>query len=341
MNNTVRIIIAFCVVLAIAAAFSAGWFLAGSRVQPELITAPAGVYTPDRNTEYAVGADIFQLSGENRAQIMQAYSIVFTRVEQLNEYCEDEENSDWTLTTGSDGEKLMSYKGRRVAVVTDVDETLLDNSAYYCNALLNGEPTDDASFLEFQRAGGGTALPNSVKLMNFLADSGIEIYYLAERSNPDTDADTYDLTLEQLETLGYPVDDMHLILLDPASATESREDARTAIEAGLKLSNGRRVSADGSGERTRLSLKKHHVVLTLGDSLSDFSADFADAELNAVSRAKLAEKYAPQFGKEWVLVPNAMTGEALDGGIRYGVSALFRALRPAEARTPVAVGTAR
>lgn len=82
--------------------------------------------------------------------------------------------------TANGGKQLM-YQGKRVAVVSDIDDTLVDGVHYTANILgRNGEWTNK-SFADFVMSDGCTALPGAVEFINHCVENGIEVYYVTNR----------------------------------------------------------------------------------------------------------------------------------------------------------------
>ena len=84
-------------------------------------------YSPNPNYEYLVGAAAWQMSGEAHALMMQGFNIAKSNIEDMileaNFNFFSREGYHWSLT---DGEKKLCYEGKPVAIVCDIDDTLVD-----------------------------------------------------------------------------------------------------------------------------------------------------------------------------------------------------------------------
>ena len=90
----------------------------------------------------------------------------------------DESGYYWATEGGA---KRLMYQGKRVAVVSDIDDTLVDGVHYTANILgRNGEWTNK-SFADFIMSEGCTALPGAVDFINHCVESGVEVYYVTNR----------------------------------------------------------------------------------------------------------------------------------------------------------------
>ncbi len=178
---------------------------------------------------------------------------------------------------------------KKPAIVVDIDETLLDNSPYEAYLIKSGNsyPT---GWKDWVTAALATPLPGAVDFLNFVQQKGVDIFYVSNRKIENLEA-----TLQNLKQAGFPqVTPAHLLL---RTNTSSKEARRQTI------------------------LKTHSILLFFGDNLNDFAALF---EKKSVSeRARLADQFRLEFGKRFIVLPNAMYGE-WEGAIydyRWGASA--------------------
>ena len=292
----------------------------------------AGMYSPNEAYEFLVGSVIFQLSAESQAQMRQAFAAARGQIAALALKCLDENEPDWTYETGADGEKRMLYQGKRVAVISDIDDTLVDGVHYTADIVGANGDYNNAAFARFVLSDGCTALPGAVEFVNFCVECGVEFFYITNRYDQgykigQSDSVSsyeksvnggaglyigadgkeigstiyqtlgksfYDITLESMARLGFPIDDRHLIV-------------------------------NRMGTALTVALEPHHVALLLGDQMGDFTDAFSAPELDAVRRAALTEQYADRWGTEWIVLPNAVYGSAFASALKYGVTELFKA----------------
>lgn len=203
--------------------------------------------------EFTMALRYQQQSAEVRALQLQAYNIATERLDAAVEGAEDP---------------------ARLAVVTDLDETVIDNSALLARDLANCHMYDAwDTWLPWERDGHPGLIPGAKAFLDHADSLGVTIRYISDRSDEQKSH-----TLETLEELGLPqVSEDSVLLLGPPKV-ERREI----------------VSAD------------HEIVLLLGDTLHDFDGRFRKTPLDAQKETVDAE--AAKWGKEWIVFPNAGYG---------------------------------
>lgn len=189
-----------------------------------------------------------------------------------------------------------------VAVIVDVDETMLDNVAYQAELLLRGEAFGAASWGAWVSAGVAPARPGALGFARVAAARGVTIFYVTNR---DPDQET--ATRENLLRAGFPLSEqVDAVLMENERPGWGRD----------KESRRAAVAAD------------YRVVLLLGDDLNDFvTAD----RLTLAERRELAERVRRHFGVDWFLFANPMYGswQRALGGNLSGLSAEEAARRRA------------
>lgn len=166
------------------------------------------------------------------------------------------------------------------AIVTDADETLIDNTAFQARRI-----RDDTGFVyEGWRAWvnerRARALPGAVEFFRDAAERGVTVYYVTNR---DHDGE-FQATLDNLRALGFPV---------------------AADGTNLLLRGDPRAPAREKGERRRWVGARHRVLLVLGDNLGDF-LDGVDRGL--AERTALVDAHRERWGRQWIMFPNPAYG---------------------------------
>ena len=363
MNKTTKRILAVLIVLALLGGSGYAAYTYGKQSGFKEGQAQTVCGVDNASLEMLAGGLAWQLSAESNALMEQAFSLATANVEALVSKCNDSENTEWTLETGADGQKRMMHNGVRVAIVSDIDDTLVDGAHYSAEVVGNDGDYNNVSFARFIMSDSCTALPGAVAFINLCVSSGIEVYYVTNRYDQgykvgqsdsqgsyeaSAQADgkgmyckadgteigstlyqtlgksIYDISLESMERLGFPVDDQHLIVNDFKLNGSSKEPARSAIREGAEdYPNGQRSDGNSTGSAVTAKIDAHEIVMLLGDNIADFTDDFSASGLDAVSRAELATQYADKWGTEWIVLPNAVYGDSINYATSYGLKELF------------------
>lgn len=164
--------------------------------------------------------------------------------------------------------------GEDLAIVTDLDETVLDNSALLARDLEACHTyTGWDTWSDWELEGDPTLTPGAARFFRFADTHDVAIYYVSDRF-----AENKDATMATLRELGLPQVESGQVLLYGTS----KEERRAVAEAD------------------------HEVVLLLGDSLPDFHDAFDGA--TAAEQEALVERFAGHFGRDWIMFPNATYG---------------------------------
>ncbi len=166
--------------------------------------------------------------------------------------------------------------GKPMAIITDIDETVLDNSAYEAHQTLQGKDYDPASWYEWTNRASADTVPGAPAFLKYAASKGVEIFYITNREERERQS-----TLQNLRQFGLPnTDDAHLIL---------------------------KTTTSGKEPRRQMVLSTHQVVLLMGDNLADFSSLF-DKKSEEV-RLQHTVLSASDFGKKFIVIPNPVYGD--------------------------------
>jgi 5'-nucleotidase (lipoprotein e(P4) family) len=196
-----------------------------------------------------------QRSAEYKALCFQAYNLARLRLD----------------------EALRKPGSKPLAVVTDIDETVLDNSPYDAMRAANNQEFDPKTWKAWTGKAIADTVPGAPSFFKYAASKGVAVYYVTNR-----DEDERVPTLKNLQLYSMPnADDAHLLLRQTASSKESR---RQQI------------------------LKTHNIVLLCGDNLPDFNLlyDNKPAEQN---RQAVTEQLKKDFGSKYIVIPNPSYGD--------------------------------
>jgi len=170
-----------------------------------------------------------------------------------------------------------------LAIVVDVDETVLDNSPFEAKSIL--ENTDYPKYWgEWCELASAKALPGAAEFLNYAASKGVETFYVTNRK-----VEFQEATMNNLSAKGFPfVDDAHMFL----RTTESSKEARR-----LEI------------------LKTHEIVILMGDNLNDLTDVFENKFRE--ERHQLISSMRTEFGKKFIVLPNPMYGEWINALLKY------------------------
>lgn len=163
------------------------------------------------------------------------------------------------------------------AVICDVDDTLVDTSAFGVQALFDDLPYSHADFADWAARADAPALAGAASFLRGVADRGVTVFYVTGRGE-ESRADTR----RNLERLGFPL----------------RADRETVLC---------RSDTSDKGPRRAAVAREFRVLLLLGDNLADFSSRFTALDVEA--RRAAAREAAPWWGERWIVLPNAAYGD--------------------------------
>jgi 5'-nucleotidase (lipoprotein e(P4) family) len=172
-------------------------------------------------------------------------------------------------------EQIALKHDKPLAVVLDIDETVLNNSPQTAQQIIDGEPYSDAFWEEWCMLAQAEPTPGSLDFTRMAADRGVEIFYISNRK-----IHLLDVTLRNLREKGFPnADSAHVLLNTDTSVKDARR------------------------EKVR---EYHDIVLLIGDNLRDFSGIFDNREGDACQQQVRENRQL--FGQQYIILPNPMYG---------------------------------
>ena len=351
-----------CIVRAVLCALAAAVLVAsgvgiGYLMHPKQEPVQQAGYSPNPAYEYMVGATAWQMSAEAHALMMQGFHLAQRNVDDMVAKADNGQGGyHWVE---ADGQKHLYFEEKQVAVVCDIDDTLVDGVHYTANVIGKNGAWNNKAFTDFIQSEGCTALPGAVAFANHCVDNGIALFYVTNRYDQGykvsengyagqqgyKKADgtvigsstfdlygktTYDITMESMAKLGFPVNDpaadnYHanaiLIVNDTKLNGSSKEWVRQGISNGGAIRTGERAQESTAYPET-VDLSGHHIALLLGDDLNDISQIFSDSK-SAVDRVALTIENIDKWGAQWIVFPNAVYGSSANYAAQYGFPALF------------------
>lgn len=170
------------------------------------------------------------------------------------------------------------YEHKKPAVILDVDETVLDNSAYNARNLEMKLEYSTESWNAWCLEEKALPIAGALDFINAAKGIGVEVFYITNRQD-----DVRQATLNNLKALGFPVDEDHLM-------TKNSDEGRDAN----KISRRAAVAED------------HRIVLLIGDNLSDM---FTGMDVrNTKRRNEIAAEKTALLGSRLIVMPNPVYG---------------------------------
>lgn len=207
---------------------------------------------------YEMGLKYQQKSAEVMALQLQTYKLA---TEKLNEKVKQKQRQ------------------HNLAVILDIDESIVDNTALYARDIENcHDYTAWDTWDEWEVKGHPKLIPGAKAFLEDADRQHVAIYYVSDRTEKNK-ADT----IKMLNSFGLPQVSDSSVLLD----VSSKEQRRKAIMA------------------------KKDVIMLIGDSLPDFAAEFKTKK-SAEEQRKLVEKTSANFGDSWFILPDAAYGSWTD-----------------------------
>ncbi|MEP6948153.1 MAG: 5'-nucleotidase, lipoprotein e(P4) family [Ginsengibacter sp.] len=198
-----------------------------------------------------------QKSAEYRALCFQAFNIAYQRVDEI----------------------ILAKTEKPKVIITDIDETILNNSPYEAHQTLRGKDYEPASWHEWTSMVNADTVPGSLGFLKYASSKGLEIFYVTNRDEEERNA-----TLKNLQKFNFPnSDNGHLFPLQTTSSTSSKEERRKSIAAA------------------------HTIVMLMGDNLGDFS--FLFDKKNIDERLQNVSSVAAEFGSRFIVLPNPVYGD--------------------------------
>ena len=183
---------------------------------------------------------------------------------------------------------LKKHHQKPLAVITDIDETLLDNSPNTAGRAIQNKDFDQRAWHAWTAKAIADTVPGAPSFFKYAASKGVAVYYITNRAEDERES-----TLKNLKLYHLPYsDNKHLVL---KSTTSSKETRRIEV------------------------LKTHEVVLYCGDNLPDFNALY-DAPYTEQSRVAATQKLKKLFGDKYIVIPNIGYGDWENALLRGAVT---------------------
>ncbi len=206
------------------------------------------------NQQSVMAVNWFQQSGEYQALTWQAFNLAKMAFDQA-----------------------PGLTGKPKAVIVDLDETMIDNSAYSAWQAKHAQAFSGKTWSAWTQARQATAVPGAVEFANYVNSHGGTLFYISNRDQQD-----YVATVENLTQLGF-----------------SGVNEKTV-----------RLSTGNSNKQERFDAVKnagYNVVLYIGDNLNDFGG--ATWHQGNAQRQQFVNLNHSRFGTQFIVLPNPLYGD--------------------------------
>jgi 5'-nucleotidase (lipoprotein e(P4) family) len=231
-----------------------------------MLLAPLGAFAEDPpqaaygvkdlNEQLVMALAWVQTSAEYRALCYQSFNLAGMLV-------------DKAVAAKAAGDKPL-------AIVADLDETLIDNSAYDAGLIGTDNAYAGKTWTLWELAAQARAVPGAVDFLSAAAKKGVEVYYVTNRDQAGLPG-----TLKNLAALGFPAADaVHVLVSTGVSNKQPRFD---------------QVSA------------KYKIVLYLGDNANDLP--YGTYGKGLADRNAAVDQHKADFGVQIVMLPNPVYGD--------------------------------
>ncbi len=172
-----------------------GWALLAATVGCRTASTPSpqtSAGTPPLRTNENLNAVLWmQTSAEYRASAQQAYRLAAM---QLDAAMRD---ARWTAAV----EQTADPSALPPAVILDLDETVLDNSAFEARQMRDGQPFSEEVWDRWCEERRASAIPGAVRFLEYVKSRGVTPIYITNRDHKVETA-----TRDVLAKLGVPID---------------------------------------------------------------------------------------------------------------------------------------
>lgn len=161
------------------------------------------------------------------------------------------------------------------AIIVDIDETVLDNSPAQAAGIKSNTAFNMKDWHAWGEMRKAKAIPGAVEFLNYATSKGVKVFFISNRDEVQKQA-----TIDNLKSVGFRDVSADNVLL---RTTESTKTPR----------------------RQQVS-QKYRTVMIMGDNLDDFSDVFE--RKSVADRFAEVDKIKTEWGKRWIVLPNAMYG---------------------------------
>ena len=178
-------------------------------------------------------------------------------------------DTSWTAALEQTGD----YAGLPPAVMLDIDETVLDNGPYEARIIKKLGSYSPSSFAAWCQHENAPLVPGARAFLDYAVAQNVAVFYYSARREK-----LRECTSRNMRELGLPL----------------QEDSRLLLHNDTSKSTYREMVA-----------RHYRILLLVGDNLEDF---VEGSKSDPASRRELALSHADRWGRQWIVLPNAIYG---------------------------------
>lgn len=179
-------------------------------------------------------------------------------------------------------DRLTPIQGKPLAVIVDIDETVLDNSPYQARLVRDGQSYDEITWDAWVREEAATPVPGALEFAKAATARGVTVFYVSNRAEHLGEA-----TLGNLRKAGFPISDVSQFL-----------GLGTFVEDCEQMGSEK-------GCRRQLVGRTHRVLMQFGDQIGDMVTVLANTR---EGREQAVAPYLGWVGERWFVLPNPSYG---------------------------------
>ncbi len=221
-----------------------------------------------------------QTAAEYEANAIQAFNSAESNIDVALR------DKSWTAAL----EQGTNYSLKPPAIILDIDETVLDNSQYQAQLVLNDEQFSIQTWDNWIAMESAPAVPGAVDFINNMDAQGVDVIYITNRecivrTDGGPECPQKEDTIDNLLKVGIEeVDPDHVFLSGEQPGWTSEKQSRREVVAS-----------------------NHRIIMLFGDNLGDFLPDVS-RNITQEERAELVEKYSEHWGRKWFILSNPTYG---------------------------------
>lgn len=221
-----------------------------------------------------------QTAAEYKANSIQAYNSAESNIDMALR------DKSWTAAL----EQGSNYSLLPPAIILDIDETVLDNSQYQAQLVLDDEQFNPKTWDDWIASESAPAVPGAVDFINSMESLQVDVIYItnrecAVRTDGGLECPQKEDTIDNLQKVGIEdVEPDHVFLKGEQPDWTSEKQSRREIVAS-----------------------NHRIIMLFGDNLSDFLPD-GSGDITSEERTELIDEYSEYWGRKWFILSNPTYG---------------------------------